>query len=411
VKKEEKKTFYNTFVENLVDHSKTTNKGWFSKFLMPKNIEEKSNNKLENNIVNVKYFTEGIKSNVQVLRSSCDWSAGIKKEDSILQAYIKLIRESEHCIYIENQFFVSRPYDEEDANNCPETLSNVVKNTIAYEIRQRILRAYKEGKKFRVIIFIPLLPGFAGEPQESGTLQIILKHTYASICRNYGTSIIEKLSEKMENKDDWKKYIGFYSLRNHDLVRDVPTTEIIYIHSKLMIVDDKHVIIGSANINDRSMLGSRDSEFCVLIQEKLDESKYIIDGKKKPAADFAHNFRTSLLAEHLGLKPDNNILFDPLSDELWEKLNNTAKMNTEIYRKLWNCYQDDNMKKFTDLKEVKKINELNEKEMNELKNLYNIEKVNIKGHIVEFPLHFLEGEVLGIKFFSKENIVPENNYT
>ena len=409
-KKEEKKTFYNTFVEHLVDHSKTTNKGWFSKFLMPKNIEEKSNNKLENNIVNVKYFSEGIKSNVQVLRSSCDWSAGIKKEDSILQAYIKLIRESEHCIYIENQFFVSRPYDDEEANNCSK-LSDVVKNTIAYEIRQRILRAYKEGKKFRVIIFIPLLPGFAGDPEESGTLQIILKYTYASICRNYGTSIIEKLSEKMENKDDWKKYIGFYSLRNHDLVRDVPTTEIIYIHSKLMIVDDKHVIIGSANINDRSMLGSRDSEFCVLIQEKLDESKYIIDGKKTPAADFAHNFRTSLLAEHLGLKPDDNILFDPLSDELWEKLNNTAKKNTEIYRELWNCYPDDNMKKFTDLKKVKKINEFNEKEMNELKNLYNIEKVNIKGHIVEFPLHFLEGEVLGIKFFSKENIVPENNYT
>ena len=394
---------------NLVEHSQTTNKGWFSEFLMPKNIEEKSNNKLENNIVNVKYFTEGIKSNVQVLRSSCDWSAGIKKEDSILQAYIKLIRESEHCIYIENQFFVSRPYDDEDANNCPETLSNVVKNTIAYEIRQRILRAYKEKKKFRVIIFIPLLPGFAGDPDQSGTLQIILKYTYASICRNYGTSIIEKLSEKMG--DDWKKYIGFYSLRNHDLVRDVPTTEIIYIHSKLMIVDDKHVIIGSANINDRSMLGSRDSEFCVLIQEKLNESKYRIDGKKTPAADFAHNFRTSLLAEHLGLEPDDNILFDPLSDELWEKLNSTAKKNTEIYRELWNCYPDDNMKKFTDLEEVKKINKFNEKEMNELKNLYNIKKVDIKGHIVEVPLHFLEGEVLGIKFFSKENIVPENNYT
>ena len=332
-----------------------------------KKIEEKSNNILESNIVNVKYFSEGIKSNVQVLRSSCDWSAGIKKEDSILQAYIKLIRESEHCIYIENQFFVSRPYDDEDANNCPKTLSKVVKNTIAYEIRQRILRAYKEKNKFRVIIFIPLLPGFAGDPDDSGTLQIILKYTYASICRNYGTSIIEKLSEKMG--DDWKKYIGFYSLRNHDLVRDVPTTEIIYIHSKLMIVDDKHVIIGSANINDRSMLGSRDSEFCVLIQEKVNESKYKIDGKITPAADFAHNFRTSLLAEHLGLEPDNQILFDPLSDDLWEKLNNTAKINTEIYRKLWNCYPDDNMTKFVDVKNVKKINEFDEKQMKDFKNL------------------------------------------
>lgn len=31
-------------------------------------------------------------------------------------------------------------------------------------------------------------------------------------------------------------------------------------HSKLMIVDDRMVLIGSANINDRSLLGSRDSE-------------------------------------------------------------------------------------------------------------------------------------------------------
>ncbi len=30
-----------------------------------------------------------------------------------------------------------------------------------------------------------------------------------------------------------------------------------------MIVDDKYVILGSANINDRSMLGSRDSEIAV----------------------------------------------------------------------------------------------------------------------------------------------------
>ena len=39
-----------------------------------------------------------------------------------------------------------------------------------------------------------------------------------------------------------------------------PVTELIYIHSKLIIVDDKILICGSANINDRSLLGSRDSE-------------------------------------------------------------------------------------------------------------------------------------------------------
>lgn len=44
-------------------------------------------------------------------------------------------------------------------------------------------------------------------------------------------------------------------------------TEIIYIHSKMMIVDDKYALIGSANINDRSMLGSRDSEIAVVTED------------------------------------------------------------------------------------------------------------------------------------------------
>lgn len=34
----------------------------------------------------------------------------------------------------------------------------------------------------------------------------------------------------------------------------------VYVHSKVMIVDDRVTLIGSSNINDRSLLGSRDSE-------------------------------------------------------------------------------------------------------------------------------------------------------
>lgn len=37
----------------------------------------------------------------------------------------------------------------------------------------------------------------------------------------------------------------------------------IYIHSKGMIVDDEYVIIGSANINQRSMEGTRDTEIAM----------------------------------------------------------------------------------------------------------------------------------------------------
>lgn len=32
-----------------------------------------------------------------------------------------------------------------------------------------------------------------------------------------------------------------------------------------MIVDDRYLICGSANINDRSMEGNRDSELCLIV--------------------------------------------------------------------------------------------------------------------------------------------------
>lgn len=44
-----------------------------------------------------------------------------------------------------------------------------------------------------------------------------------------------------------------------------PVSEIVYVHSKLMIVDDDWAILGSANINDRSMVGDWDSELAVIM--------------------------------------------------------------------------------------------------------------------------------------------------
>lgn len=37
----------------------------------------------------------------------------------------------------------------------------------------------------------------------------------------------------------------------------------IYVHAKGMVVDDEYVIIGSANINQRSMAGSKDTEIAM----------------------------------------------------------------------------------------------------------------------------------------------------
>ena len=60
-----------------------------------------------------------------------------------------------------------------------------------------------------------------------------------------------------------------------------------------MIVDDCSVIIASANINDRSMVGSRDSELGILVQDtnKVDS---VMNGKPYKAGAFACSLRKSL---------------------------------------------------------------------------------------------------------------------
>ena len=129
--------------------------------------EIKSDSSLDNNKTNKtelykKYFTEGIPpSNVQVLRSVSEWSAGVNKtEHSILNAYYRLINTAKHYIYIENQFFVSKSWNKKERENNDNCISDIVENKISYYIRKRIERAYKKKQNFKVYIFIPLLPGF-----------------------------------------------------------------------------------------------------------------------------------------------------------------------------------------------------------------------------------------------------------
>ena len=384
--------FYNQFVDKI----KKNKTNLFKKIF-------KANYEIET-IINDKYIKKGsVPSDIQVLRSVGEWSLGLKvKENSILEAYYQLIENSKHYIYIENQFFISKSFED---NEKPY----LVENKIALYIRNRILKAAKNKEKFRVYIFIPLLPGFAGEPEKSGTLQIILKYTYEGICRNNGLSIIEKLEEELDKiGEKWEDYIGFYSLRNHELVNGIPRTEIIYIHSKLMIVDDIYVICGSANINDRSMKGSRDSEFAALIKERRTEIS-VMNKKQFKASKFATSLRKSLMAEHLGIDKKDQILVDPLSDELHELIRTTAHNNTFAYHQIFGCYPDDCYTKFNMIKNNYDL--LNKAQEEYLKKNYEENKKKIIGHIVEFPLHFLEEEQLGISFFSKENLVPERNFT
>ncbi|CAG0913114.1 unnamed protein product [Notodromas monacha] len=278
--------------------------------------------------------------NVQVVRSVSEWSAGVNvTESSIHKAYIESIAEAEYFIYIENQFFVS-----------PSPLNKVTRNEISDAIFNRVVRAAKELKTFRVFIIIPLLPAFPGGKGENvlGTAARMITDWNAHSLSKGKHSLLQRLTDV---GIQWEKYIGVFSLRTHGrLLNGDLATELIYVHSKLMIVDDKRVICGSANINDRSMLGSRDSEIAFVIDDKHKENEIAskMNGEPVIVGLFASSWRKQLFAEHLGqLKPSkwnlddrfvhsrplaNSIpLDDPISHEFWYAFKNIARRNTKIY--------------------------------------------------------------------------------
>ena len=77
-------------------------------------------------------------------------------------------------------------------------------------------------------------------------------------------------------------YLAFFCLGKRESPDEVPVDELaeptpgtssetirqtlrhqVYVHSKMSIFDDEYILIGSANINERSLSGNRDSEIAV----------------------------------------------------------------------------------------------------------------------------------------------------
>ena len=90
-------------------------------------------------------------------------------------------------------------------------------------------------------------------------------------------------------------------------------------------------MIGSANINDRSMMGSRDSELAVVVEDhKKVDSK--MNGEPYQASLFAFELRKRCFMTIFGF--DNEVIVeDPVSDVLWEEISNRAKVDSYLTRK------------------------------------------------------------------------------
>ena len=147
----------------------------------------------------------------QVVRSSCDWSSGILVEHSIQNAYSEVIRNAQHFIYIENQFFITATGEEQ----AP------VHNTIGRAIVDACVKAGKEGRKFRVIIVIPAIPGFAGDLRDDAAMgtRAIMDYQYKSINRGEHSIFGQIRAQGV----DPTKHVFVFNLRSYDRLNKTPT--------------------------------------------------------------------------------------------------------------------------------------------------------------------------------------------
>ncbi|XP_055223194.1 phospholipase D2 isoform X2 [Gorilla gorilla gorilla] len=294
-------------------------------------------------------------TSVQVLRSVDRWSAGTL-ENSILNAYLHTIRESRHFLYIENQFFIS----------CSD--GRTVLNKVGDEIVDRILKAHK------------------------------------TLCRGE-YSILHRLKAAMGTA--WRDYISICGLRTHGELGGHPVSELIYIHSKVLIADDRTVIIGSANINDRSLLGKRDSELAVLIEDTETEPS-LMNGAEYQAGRFALSLRKHCFSVILGVntRPDLD-LRDPICDDFFQLWQDTAESNANIYEQIFRCLPSNATRSLRTLREYVAVEPL----ATVSPPLARSELTQVQGHLVHFPLKFLEDESLLPPLGSKEGMIPLEVWT
>ncbi|KAK3112262.1 hypothetical protein LTR53_011642 [Teratosphaeriaceae sp. CCFEE 6253] len=146
----------------------------------------------------------------QLVRSSADWSSGILTEQSIQNAYCQVIREAKHFVYIENQFFITATGEDQ----AP------IHNQIGAAIVDACVAADREGRKFRVIVMIPSIPGFAGDLRDDAAIgtRAIMDYQYKSINRG-DNSIYGRI--KAAGADP-TKYIFIFNLRSYDRLNATP---------------------------------------------------------------------------------------------------------------------------------------------------------------------------------------------
>ncbi|KAH9602147.1 hypothetical protein KSS87_007621 [Heliosperma pusillum] len=255
---------------------------------------------------------------------------------SIQDGYINAIRRAKRFIYIENQYFLGSSYSWKPTDIVPADIEAL--HLIPKELSLKIISKIEKGERFTVYIVVPMWP--EGFP-DSGSVQAILDWQRRTMEMMYSDITLALRAKGIEASP--KEYLSFFCIGNREVKKDgeyepaehpEPGSDysraqaarrfMIYVHAKLMIVDDEYIIIGSANINERSMNGARDSEIAMGAYQPNQ-----INHMNQPARGQIHGLRMSLWYEHMGLL--ENTFLNPESEECSKRVNQIAQKNWELY--------------------------------------------------------------------------------
>jgi phosphatidylserine/phosphatidylglycerophosphate/cardiolipin synthase-like enzyme len=198
-----------------------------------------------------------------------EWKVANHYTNEIARAYVKTIQEAEHFIYMENQYFVGPRY--QDNHKKTENPKN---NPVIAEIVKKIIQKHRDKEDFHFYCQLPYIPD--GNDSTKTVTNTQVRKTWKTV--DWFRQEVDIGTHGNSNK-----YITFYHLGQYDEKHKGFLQK--YTHSKLLIADDKQLIIGSANCNERSMAGNRDHEMVILMKNHSDQIKA---------------YRIALMKEHFG---------------------------------------------------------------------------------------------------------------
>lgn len=198
-----------------------------------------------------------------------------------------------------------------------------------------------KGERFRLIIVAPT--AHEGNHLESLGTRRTMHEQYKTLMR--GPYSLLGALERHYPEARLHDYVAIFSLRKAEKFCGRWFTEMVYVHSKTMIVDDRTVIIGSANLNDRSLEPGRDSDIAVVLRDSTTVPG-LMDGQPYVAGPFARSLRMELWRGHMGLSSaETALLADPVSDPVYHGLlTATATVNTASLEAVFPFIPSDRLK-------------------------------------------------------------------